>query len=551
MWAEVPGGGRARVDPVRVTFEPEGVTVEVAPGSTLLAAARAAGVALDAPCGGTGRCGSCSVRAEGGLTPLSRDEQELLGGADVAAGKRLACRARVSGPVTVTLGAATGETRVVTASSGMGDLIVEPPSERGLRPRSDSHYLLGAVADIGTTTVAVSLIDLENGDELGSAGMLNVQYPWGADVMSRIASAVAEGTAVLQRPVARQVERLMASLLVPLEGAALTDLREVAIVGNTTMMNALLGEDLTPLGQAPYEGAVLGPVSLPARELGMGLLTDAVCHIGPSASAFIGADVVAGVLATRLDEAERPTLYLDLGTNGEIVLSVPGRSLLAASAAAGPALEGAGIGRGMRAEPGAIERVWLEAGDLAIATVGGFPPVGICGSGVLDLLAVMLEAGALAADGRIAGEVAGPLARRVAERDGVRVFVVDEHSGVALSQHDVRQLQLAKGAVRAAIDLVLAEAGLAPDAVAEVFVAGGFGLHVDGAALERIGMVPDGWGERLAFLGNAAKEGARRTLVDSAARRRAEGIARSIRTLSLAEHPQFQSRFLGALDFPS
>ena len=423
---------------------------------------------------------------------------------------------------------------------------------RGLERRRGSHFLLGTVADIGTTTVAVSLIDLENGDELGSAGMLNVQYPWGADVMSRIASAVAEGTAVLQRPIARQVERLIASLLVPLEGAALADVREVAIVGNTTMMNALLGEDLTPLGQAPYVGAVLRPVSLPASELGMGLLTDAVCHIGPSASAFIGADVVAGVLATRLDEAERPTLYMDLGTNGEIVLSVPGRPLLAASAAAGPALEGAGIERGMRAEPGAIERVWLdEAGDLVLATVGGFPPVGICGSGVLDLLAVMLDTGALAADGRIAGEVAGPLATRVAERDGVRVFVVDEHSGVALSQHDVRQLQLAKGAVRAAIDLVLAEAALAPDAVAEVLVAGGFGLHVDGAALERIGMVPDGWGERLTFLGNAAKEGARVALLDSGARRRADDIARSIRTLSLAEHPEFQSHFLGALDFPS
>jgi uncharacterized 2Fe-2S/4Fe-4S cluster protein (DUF4445 family) len=381
--------------------------------------------------------------------------------------------------------------------------------------------------------------------------MLNVQYPWGADVMSRIASAVTEGTAVLQHPIARQVERLIASLLVPLAGAALADLREVAIVGNTTMMNALLGEDLTPLGRSPYDGAALGPVSLPARELGMGLLADAVCHIGPSASAFIGADVVAGVLATRLDEAERPTLYLDLGTNGEIVLSVPGRPLLAASAAAGPALEGAGIERGMRAEPGAIERVWLdEAGDLALATVGGFPPVGICGSGVLDLLAVMLDAGALAADGRISGEVGGPLAKRVAERDGVRVFVVDEHSGVALSQHDVRQLQLAKGAVRAAIDLVLAEAGLAPDAVSEVLVAGGFGLHVDGVALERIGMVPDGWGDQLRFLGNAAKEGARRALVDSDARRRAEGIARSIRTLSLAEHPDFQTHFLDALDFP-
>jgi len=538
------------VDPVRVTFEPEGVTVEVSPGSTLLEAAHAAGVAIDAPCGGVGRCGSCRVRAEGGLTPLSRDEQELLGGAGVAAGKRLACRARVNGPVTVTLGAASGETRVVTESTDMGDLAVEPPGVRGFKRRADSHYLLGAVADIGTTTVAVSLVDLENGDELGSAGMLNVQYPWGADVMSRIGSAAAEGTAVLQRPIARQVERLIAGLLVPLDGASLADVREVAIVGNTTMMNALLGEDLTPLGQAPYAGSVLGPVSLPASELGMGLLSDAVCHILPGASAFIGADVVAGVLATRLDRAEQPTLMIDLGTNGEIVLAVPGRPLLAASAAAGPALEGAGIERGMRAEPGAIERVWLEAGDLELATVGGFPPVGICGSGVLDLMAVMLDAGVLAADGRIAGEVAGPLARRVAERDGVRVFVVDEHSGVALSQHDVRQLQLAKGAVRAALDLVLEEAALAPDDVAEVLVAGGFGLHVDGRALERIGMVPAGWGGRLAFLGNAAKEGARVALLDSAARERAVDIAGSIRTLPLAEHVEFQSRFLGALDFP-
>lgn len=529
---------------VRVRFEPAGRTVKVQVGSTLLEAARAVGVTVDSPCGGVGTCGSCRVRATGGLEPPTRTERETLGGAGIAAGKRLACRARITGDVVVTVDEPLREARVVT-SAEQRPLEIEPPAARGIEAIG---LVAGAAVDVGTTTIAVQLLDLATGEVLATTGDLNDQRVFGADVLSRVAHAAADGGHEMQHLVALQIEAMLAESL-RTAGLAAERLAEVVVVGNTAMTGLLLGADVSPLGAAPYEGAPVAPARVGAYETGMVAFPTLDLVVLPGVSAFIGSDIVAGMLATGLAERVAPTLMMDLGTNGEIVLAAGGQ-IIATSTAAGPALEGASIECGMRAEPGAIERVDLEGDRLALSTIGGRDPIGICGSGLIDLVAALLDAGVIDASGRFVDAVGSPFRDRFTSRGEVRAFVVDADAGVVLTQKDVRQVQLALGAVRTGLELLLEEAGLRAHAVVNAIVAGGFGYHVRAESLVRLGLVPPVWLDRVTFGGNTALAGARMALVNSAVRRRAEALAAVVRTVDLAAHPEFQQRFLGALSFP-
>lgn len=526
-----------------VTFEPSGGHIAVSAGVTLKQAAEAAGVALGAPCGGLGTCGRCAVYAAGTLEPPTADERVLLGGR-IEEGIRLACRARIAGDVTMTpiSTGRSGGLRIVEAGE-LGEITVEPPSERGI---SGEHPLLGAVVDIGTTTVVVAIVDLETAEQLGSASALNPQHPFGHDVMTRISHAATEGRESLRDPILASVESLTLEVLAGLEHPVEL-LREMAIAGNTTMIHLLMGIDPAPLGTAPYEPAFLEPVQRPAAEIGLRRLGDAGVYILPGMSAFVGADITAGLLATRIAEQERSVLLVDLGTNGEMVLRTPD-GLVAASTAAGPALEGASVAYGMRAEDGAIERVTLLGDDLAVETIGDTVPRGLCGSGLLDLIAVLLDTGVIDHTGRMRDDVEHPLASRVTERDGVRAFEVA--TDVYLTQRDVRQVQLANAAIASGIDMLLDRAQVSAGDVDELIVAGGFGYHVKASALVRMGMVPAEWIDRVSFAGNTSKAGALIALVDTGARRRAEAVVRHVTTIDLASHPDFQARFIGAMRFP-
>jgi uncharacterized 2Fe-2S/4Fe-4S cluster protein (DUF4445 family) len=321
----------------------------------------------------------------------------------------------------------------------------------------------------------------------------------------------------------------------------------MAIAGNTTMVHLLLGIDPTPLGVAPYGPAHLDAVDRRAADLGFRGLGTAGAYVLPGISAFLGADVTAGLLATRFAERDAPTLFLDLGTNGEIVLRTRDR-MVGASAAAGPALEGSSIECGMLAETGAIEEVAFDAGELSLDVIGGGAATGLCGSGLVDLIAVLLDAGVIDRSGLMHDDVGHPLAARVATHLGVRVFEVAGQ--LRLTQHDVRQVQLAAAAVACGIDLLLESAGIGRDEIGEVVIAGGFGRHLRADAVTRIGMVPAQWRDRITYSGNTAVAGTTRALLDSGQRRLAEAIARHVETIDLASHPEFQSRFIRALDFP-
>ena len=528
---------------VRVIFEPSGLHTDVAPGTTLHVAAAEAGVALVAPCGGMGRCGSCRVRISGAVRPPDGSELDALGAA-ARSGTRLACRARVAGPgkVVVEVVESAGAVRA-QISSVLPAASVEPPEERGV-VTPPGVAALGAAVDLGTTTIAVRLHDLSDGRVLGEIAGLNPQAAWGHDVLSRVSRALEGDGRALRNAATREIEDLVLALT---EAPSAGDgrLSELVVVGNPAMTRLFSGCDVSMLADASSPG-----VHRPAR------VTDTITSelhalgrarviVGPEVSAFIGADTVAALLATGLDGRDEDTLLVDLGTNGEVVLA-SGGELFAASAAAGPAFEAYGLASGMRAEPGAIETVWLDGDVLGLRTVGEERPRGLCGSGLVDLLAVLLDTGALDASGRLQPE--GPLARRVVETAAGRVFEVA--SDVLLTQQDVRQAQLAKAAVQAAIATVLDEAGRAADGVAEILVAGGFGSHLRPSSLAAIGVIPPAWAERVTLAGNAALAGASAMLLSSEARGEADLLAARVRTVVLAGRPDFRERFVAALGFP-
>lgn len=527
---------------VTVRFEPDGKRATVASGATLHEAAAEAGVHLPAPCGGAGRCGSCRVRVSGAVREPGPRERDVLGAA-ASRGVRLACMARIEGPGEVVVERiGTGAVAALVGGPQVA-LEVEPPEARGIA--CAPARAVGAAVDLGTTTIAVRLHDLATGAVLGETASSNPQAAWGADVLSRVSRVLAGEGRALRDAAAGEIERLVSALL---DTPALADatLCEVAVVGNPAMTHLLLGRDVAPLAAAPYEGALVEGLDLDAAEAGMPLLGGARVIVGPAVSAFVGADAVAALMACGLDRRDEPAVLVDLGTNGEVAL-VAGGLRWATSAAAGPAFEASGISSGMRAEPGAIDRVWLdEAGTLGLATIADAEPAGVCGSGLVDAVAVLLDSGALDSSGRLRGS--GPLAERV--RDTAAGREVELAPGVALTQNDVRALQLAKAAVQVALEVLVAESGLDAGDVREVVVAGGFGSHLRPSALAALGVVPPLWVERVTFAGNAALTGASMLLLSADARRRAAELARSVRTVPLAERTDFQPRFLSALDFP-
>lgn len=529
---------------VTIRFEPAGRTVSVTPGSTLLEAVLAAGLAIDAPCAGAGTCGSCRVRATGALDAPKTDELELLGGAGIVAGKRLACRARALGDATVTFEQQERDQRV-EVSPATRPLDVQQPGERGIHATGTA---VGAAIDVGTTTMEVALVDLNSGETLVRLADLNPQRALGADVLSRVAHASRGGGPELQRLATGRLGELLSEALVR-AGLSADQVVEALAVGNTAMTGLLLGRDVSALGSAPYAGAPTDGACVAAPDLGLAAFPALdICTL-PGASAFIGSDVIAGMLATGIAERVAPTLLIDLGTNGEIVLAARGE-LIGASTAAGPAFEGASIECGMRAASGAIERVSITRDGLELGVIGDVAPVGICGSGLIDLVAALLDAGVLDASGRFVDSVGVPMRDRISGRGGVRVFVVDEDNDVYLSQKDIRQVQLAIGAVRAGVELMLAETGLGAGAVVLVIIAGGFGEHVRAASLVRLGLLPPLLIDRITYAGNTALAGAEMALVNADVRARAHTLAARVRTLDLASHPAFPREFVARLAFP-
>jgi uncharacterized 2Fe-2S/4Fe-4S cluster protein (DUF4445 family) len=606
---EKPGATRK----VNIDFEPVGKRVQIEVGASLLDAARQAGVELVSLCGGVGLCQGCRLRlARGEASPVNRLEQDALGEADIASGYRLACqtypesdakvdlppeslatpqRLQVEGqevdiPVDPLVVPADVETeppalddlrsdtrRLDDALAGQG----LPPATAGLavlaslseRIRAQGwrarlalrgrevvgllpwhSQLLGLAVDVGTTKLAAYLMDLGTGQTVAKAGAMNPQVAYGEDVVSRIAYANENprGREVLQAIVAEALNKLAAELCSQ-AGASADQIVEAVVVGNTAMHHLFAGLPVQQLGYAPYVPAVSDPLDFPAAEVGLHLATGAHVHLPPNIAGYVGADHVAMLLATGAPGLAGTVVALDIGTNTEITLVSEGR-MLTCSCASGPAFEGAHVREGMRAAPGAIERVQIADSSVRSYTIGEQPPVGICGSGILDTMAELLGAGIL--DGRGAFKRSHSLVSQTEAGDAF-LLVPGNKTGhgrdIMVTRKDVNEVQLAKSAIRSGIDILLSEAGLEAGAIDRFIVAGAFGSYISIKSAIRVGMFPGIPVQRFVQVGNAAGMGAKRMLISARERRAAEGIARRTRYVELTVHPSFHEIFVQNMYF--
>ena len=516
---------------IRLTLSPSGRVIEAAEGVTVYDALLRAGVPFDAPCGGRGVCGRCRVVASGGLDEPGPQERRTLG-ALLEQGWRLACVARLAGDATVEL----------------ADETAQAASEGGPRPGS---LRLGLAVDLGTTSIAVALVDLSDGSTLAGAALLNPQAAHGADVLSRVSHAADPGGLAELSELARRGVEACAAAAALKAGVGVDRVSHVAVAGNTVMLHLFAAEDPSGLGTAPYRPAFLERRTLPAGTLPA--MPQADVELLPGAAAFLGADAIAGALSTRvaspgMGASAGSAVYVDVGTNGEIVLSAGGR-LFGASAAAGPAFEGVGTSFGMRAVNGAIDRADLAGGDLSVHVIGGGSPVGLCGTGALDVLAAARRARVLDTSGRMLESQPGPMGARVREGEhGLELFVA-EGAGqpVTVTQLDVRALQLAKGAVAAAIELLLGRAGLPASDVTRIVLAGAFGAGLRPATATELGLLPSAWTGRFESAGNAALKGAIAALSRPGFADSADAVAAAVETIDLAADLAFNDTFMRAL----
>ena len=438
---------------------------------------------------------------------------------------------------------------------GIEKIVVESDILRTIVPdqqRRVSDKCFGVAVDLGTTTLAASLINLKNGSEIAVMGDVNPQISFGDDVISRIKHAASGKNALaeLQNVVIRQINAMI-SWLCEQGGIDKENIYEITIAGNTTMEHLVCAVDPSPLGQLPFEPIYRGANVVNASELKLDINSKGKVYMFPIVGGFIGGDMSAGMLALDLLNQPQPVLMIDIGTNGEIVL-VKDNKILAASTAAGPAFEGARISCGLRAANGAIEKVKFD-NDCVYSVIGNVEPVGICGSGLIDITAELLNAGIIDSTGRInkLAKLPPKIARRIiADSNNQPAFVITDK--VKITQKDIRQIQLAVGAIRAGINIILKRAGIKAGDLKRVFVAGGFGYFLRRNHTQRIGLLPTEIDhEKISFVGNTSLAGAKLALLSIKARQKAEELAKQTKHIELSADSNFQNEFALAMIFPA
>lgn len=582
----------------KVFFTKEKKEVSVQEGTTVLEAERIAGLSPDAPCGGAGKCGKCTVKINGSVEKACQikitadlevetieqasehrilvkgteravafqPELEILDieiqpckvGENSSDWKRL-CEAvnkklqekgskadRVFRPKLEILPVIS---HLMKEKGGTARVIVSGDEILELKEQDDKPVLMAAF-DIGTTTVAGYLLDGRTGEQLATASALNVQTEYGADVIMRANYSLEHGAEELSACIRVLLKKLIRTLCKE-AGKEPEDIYKVSVVGNTCMHHLFLGIVPDSLVHAPYNPAISHGLTFPAEKFRLGIHPGGQLIALPVIAGFVGADTVACLLAVNLEEEKKMTLMIDIGTNGEIVLGNSKRRI-ACSTAAGPAFEGAKIACGMRGAEGAVEHAHLEEGRLVCKVIGGGKPTGICGSGLIDIIAGLLEAGVIDETGRL---MEGPRVVQIDDNTKTAYLLAGpSESGngkpVYLSQKDIREVQLAKGAIAAGIALLAEQMGITLEQIEQVYIAGAFGNYMDPAGACRIGMLPGILKDRIIPVGNAAGEGAKLALLNNKELERAERLARHTEFLELAALPEFQDEFVDQLEFP-
>ena len=601
--------------------------VRVPPGVTVFDAASWNGIAIDSTCGGHGTCHKCKVQiTSGAQVPVTRHDARTFTEGQLAEGWRLGCLVHATRDLAVEVPPLT--TRPKAATVGIGrQVILRPALQKryveleeatladqrtdlvrltdaidDLELTADLHVLRRlstvlrqadfkvtavivdedlidvepgdttaeryAIAfDLGTTTVVGTLLDVGTGTPMAVTSMLNAQQPFGGDVITRISATMMDPDALgrLQQAAGSTLATLAAQVCRE-AGVDPQHVYEVAVAGNATMTALVLGIDPEPLGVAPFVMSSSQPPTVLATDIGLSVHPRARAYFFPALGAYVGGDIVAGMLATGMDRDKRTRLFIDVGTNCEIVLS-DGETILSTAAPAGPAFEGGAIRCGMRAADGAIEVIKLDAhatGDdpaVTLGVIGDVEAKGLCGSGLVDAVAELVRVGLLDATGRLvpdddAREIAPALADRLARIGEERIFVLHRPSPdsepaetVYLSQRDVRELQFAKAAISTGWSLLLEQLGLEHRDVQQVLLAGSFGSYLSPASAVRIGLVPQLPVLRIVAAGNVAGEGAKMALLSVRERAGALALLEEVTYVELSDRPDFNDAFVEQLSF--
>ena len=580
------------------------------------------GIAIDSTCGGYGTCKKCRIQVTTGEVEPSKLDYRAFTESEIKAGWRLACLVRAAKDVTLDVPPLT--TRPKAATVGVGRQVILRPAVqkryveleeptlhdqrtdivrlfdaiddieatvslaamRNLPKVLRSSYFkvtavfvdqelidieagdttelrYGIAYDLGTTTVVATLLDLNTGTPVAVKSMLNKQQPFGADVISRISATMMDTTALDRlRGFAQQTLAELSAEVCEEAGVDPLNVYEVALAGNATMTQLALGIDPEPLGVAPFIMVSASFPDVQASELGINVHPRAKAVIMPSLGAYVGGDIVAGALASGMDRDKRLRLFIDVGTNCEIILG-DGEKILATAAPAGPAFEAASIKCGVRAASGAIETIKVVDGNLEIGTIENTKAIGICGSGLVDACASLVQLGLLDNSGRFVtpeqAEIAAPkVAHRLVEREGERVFVLtwggaegDLNDCVFLTQRDVRELQFAKAAIATGWALLLEEFGVAESEIQQVLLAGSFGSYLSPASAVKIGLVPKLPVMRIVSAGNVAGEGAKMVLLSAQERNGAMALLDEIDYIELSDRADFNDKFVERLIFPA
>ena len=609
---------------VTIQFQPHDKVTRVPAGVSIFNAANWIGLAIDSTCGGMGTCGKCRVRLRQGYSSVTPADRKVFSLRELEAGWRLSCRAevqtdtvcevprlmgnpkaalmgfgryvllnpnvhkvplRLSPPslddqrsdferlraaledegfeVNASLGVRRQLPRVLRAAEWQVTAVVVGQQLIALEPGDSAARNYGVAFDIGTTTVVGMLINLVNGAPVAVRSTLNAQASFGADVIARISHVMLSesGLDQLAARIVGSLNELLSGLLA--EGqVAPQEVYEVVIAGNATMTHLLLGITPEAIGVEPFIPAADDLFQVNACQVGLAVHPEAPLVILPHIGAYVGADLVAGLLATGLQQKSGVRLLVDVGTNGEIILGSLARTL-ATAAPAGPAFEGARIQDGMRAAVGAIEAVTLSDTGVRLQVIGETAPLGLCGSGLLDIVAQLRLVGLLDASGLLlapeaAARRVGPeLARRmVISPDGVKAFVLadPEISGngraIQLTQRDIRELQFAKGAIAGGIAVLMRELGVSAEDLEEIYLAGSFGSYINPQSARIVGLVPPVPVDRIRAVGNSAGEGARIALLSFRERDLARAIPGRVEYIELSGRADFNDAFIEVLRFP-
>ena len=592
-----------------ITVQPSGKVYEYETGKTLLEILLAQKIFVDNPCNGKGVCGKCRIRVlNGDLEAPGETEQRLLKEDELAAGVRLSCLVTPVCDLEVELMQKERKHEVLTSGyvpefdfdvdiqkkvieirkptledqtpyedqvkeqagfelsfdalktarfvPGIATAVIHGNEVIQIEAGDTTNALYGVAIDIGTTTVVCTLVDLLTGKELAHASMINAQKHFGLDVLTRITYELEhpeDGALKLQQALVDSINDMIADLCEQV-GIQREDVYEIAVGANCTMMHTLLGIDATSIGKAPYAPVFVRAKDIKACEIGLHAAGGARLYCLPSVSSYIGADIVAGAYVCQLKEEKGNVLFIDIGTNGEIVLSNNGR-LLCCSCAAGPALEGMNISSGMRAAEGAIEDVEITANGIRLKVIGNEEPIGICGSGILAVVKELLKVGLVRKEGAFIKLKQLPeddWRRKMIQQNGIkREFIMAESpQKLLITQGDIRQVQLAKGAILSGFIALLDKAGIRMEDLDKVMIAGQFGAHLPADSLVGTGILPKEVKDKLIYVGNSSKTGAYMALMSSKVKKEMEALAGYMDYMELGATEGYERLFSSCLIFP-